>query len=37
MRESKRYGRNRTFVNEGQYATPVLPPKLIVKEQPLAV
>ena len=37
MRESKRYGRNRTFINEGQYATPVLPPKLRVKEKPLAV
>ena len=37
MRESKRYGRNRTFINEGQYATPVLPPKLAVKEKPLAV
>ncbi len=37
IRESKRYGRNRTFVNEGQYATPVLPPKIAMKEQPLAV
>ena len=34
---NRSYGRNRTFVNEGQYATPVLPPKIAVKEQPLAV
>lgn len=28
LREAKRYGRNRSFVHEGKYPTPVVPPNL---------
>ncbi len=31
LREAKRYGHNRTFVHEGKYPTPVVPPDLQVE------
>ncbi|NLY01605.1 MAG: diguanylate cyclase [Rhodopirellula sp.] len=31
--EAKRYGRNRTFVHEGKYPTPVVPPNLALQPQ----
>ena len=33
VREAKRYGRNRTFVHEGKYPTPVVPPNLALQPQ----
>ncbi len=33
MLEAKRYGRNRTFIHEGRYPTPVAPPNLVVPEK----
>ncbi len=32
-KEAKRYGRNRTFLYEGQYPTPVVPPNLSLPEK----
>jgi hypothetical protein len=37
LREAKRYGRNRTFLYEGEYPTPVVPPSFSLEEKPLAV
>ncbi len=31
VREAKRYGRNRTFVHDGKYPTPVVPPNLVLQ------
>jgi hypothetical protein len=33
LREAKRYGHNRTFVHEGKYPTPVIPPEIQVEPQ----
>lgn len=33
LNEAKRYGRNRTFVHEGKYPTPVMPPKFEFAEK----
>jgi hypothetical protein len=35
--EAKRYGRNRSFVQEGEYPTPVIPPTLSVAERTIAL
>jgi hypothetical protein len=32
LHEAKRYGRNRTFVFEGKYPTPVVPPSFSLDE-----
>ena len=37
LREAKRYGRNRTFVHEGRYPTPVVPPNFTLKEKCVTV
>jgi len=37
LREAKRYGRNRTFVHEGRYPTPVVPPNFTLKEKSVIV
>ncbi len=37
LREAKRYGRNRTFVHEGKYPTPVVPPNFTLKEKSVIV
>jgi diguanylate cyclase (GGDEF)-like protein len=31
LREAKRYGHNRTFMHEGKYPTPVVPPELVIE------
>lgn len=31
LMEAKRYGRNRTFIHEGKYPTPVVPPKFTIQ------
>jgi diguanylate cyclase (GGDEF)-like protein len=31
LREAKRYGHNRTFMHEGKYPTPVVPPELTIE------
>jgi diguanylate cyclase len=33
LREAKRYGRNRTFLHEGKYPTPVVPPNFALEER----
>jgi hypothetical protein len=33
LREAKRYGRNRTFLHEGKYPTPVVPPNFALEEK----
>jgi len=33
LREAKRYGRNRTFLHEGKYPTPVVPPNCALEER----
>lgn len=33
MTEARRYGRNRSFLNEGSHPAPVLPPNLTIKER----
>jgi diguanylate cyclase (GGDEF)-like protein len=33
LREAKRYGRNRTFLHEGKYPTPVVPPNFALAEK----
>ena len=37
LREAKRYGRNRTFVHEGDYPTPVVPPNFALEEKHLTL
>ncbi len=37
LREAKRYGRNRTFVHEGKYPTPVVPPNFTLEEKSVVV
>ena len=37
LHEAKRYGRNRTFVYEGRYPTPVVPPNFSLEEKSVAV
>ena len=37
VREAKRYGRNRTFVHEGEYPTPVVPPNFTLTEKHVTV
>jgi diguanylate cyclase (GGDEF)-like protein len=37
LMEAKRYGRNRSFVQEGEYPTPVIPPTLSVAERTIAL
>jgi diguanylate cyclase (GGDEF)-like protein len=33
VQEAKRYGRNRSFVHEGEYPTPVVPPNFVLSER----
>jgi len=35
--QAKRYGRNRTFIHEGEYPTPVVPPSFSLKEKVIPV
>ena len=35
--DAKRYGRNRTFLHEGKYPTPVAPPEIPIEPQQIAV
>ena len=37
LREAKRYGHNRTFVHEGKYPTPAVPPELTIEPLHIAV
>ena len=37
LREAKRYGRNRTFIHEGEYPAPVVPPSFPLKEKVIPV
>jgi diguanylate cyclase (GGDEF)-like protein len=37
LREAKRYGRNRTFVHEGKYPTPVIPPNFTLEEKSVMI
>jgi len=37
LREAKRYGRNRTFVHEERYPTPVVPPNFTLKEKSITI
>jgi PleD family two-component response regulator len=31
LREAKRYGHNRTFMHDGKYPTPVVPPEITIE------
>jgi hypothetical protein len=33
IREAKRYGRNRTFIHDGKFPTPVVPPNFTLQER----
>jgi diguanylate cyclase (GGDEF)-like protein len=37
LREAKRFGDNRTFVQEGKYPAPVMPPKLSIETQHITI
>ena len=37
LREAKRYGRNRTFLHEGKYPTPVVPPSFTLDEKVILI
>jgi hypothetical protein len=37
LREAKRYGHNRTFVHEGKFPIPVVPPELTIEPLHIAV
>ncbi len=37
LREAKRYGRNRTFLHEDKYPTPVVPPNFTLKEKRIPI
>jgi len=37
VHEAKRYGRNRTFVHEGKYPTPVAPPTFTLEEKSVSI
>jgi diguanylate cyclase len=37
LREAKRYGRNRTFLYEGKYPTPVVPPNFSLEEKSITL
>jgi diguanylate cyclase len=37
LREAKRYGRNRTFIHEGKYPTPVVPPNFALEEKSVPI
>lgn len=37
LQEAKRYGRNRTFLHEGKYPTPVVPPNLACEERTMSL
>lgn len=37
LQEAKRYGRNRTFVHEGRYPDPVVPPNFTLEEQSITI
>jgi len=37
LQEAKRYGRNRTFLHEGRYPDPVVPPNFTLEAQSIAV
>jgi len=37
MTEARRYGRNRSFLNEGSHPAPVLPPNLTIQERVVPV
>lgn len=37
LQEAKRYGRNRTFLHEGKYPTPVVPPNFSLEEKDIAI
>ncbi|MDZ7620567.1 MAG: GGDEF domain-containing protein, partial [Patescibacteria group bacterium] len=37
LMEAKRYGRNRTFIHEGKYPTPVVPPKFPIEPRRMSL
>jgi len=37
LQEAKRYGRNRTFVHQGKYPTPLVPPNLSLERKEIAL
>lgn len=37
LREAKRYGRNRTFLHEGKYPAPVVPPSLTITDKQITL
>jgi len=37
LMEAKRYGRNRTFIHEGKYPTPVVPPNFTLEPRELTL
>jgi len=37
LREAKRYGGNRTFINDGRFPSPVVPPNLPIEEKRFAI
>jgi diguanylate cyclase len=37
LREAKRYGRNRTFLHDGKFPAPVVPPDLAIESRTLAI
>jgi len=37
LQEAKRYGRNRTFLHEGKYPTPVVPPNFALDERHIVI
>lgn len=37
VQEAKRYGRNRTFVHEGEFPTPVVPPNFAINEKHVTI
>ena len=37
LREAKRYGDNRTFVHEGKFPTPVVPPDFKLESAHIAI
>ena len=37
IQEAKRYGQNRTFLHDGKYPTPVLPPDFGIQEKSVSL
>ena len=37
LQEAKRYGRNRTFLHEGKYPAPVVPPNFVLEEKSITL